>query len=39
MTTAALARVALDVDSWDTVGVGSGRLEWVVRPKELGDGG
>ena len=38
MTTAALARVALDIDAWDKVGVGSGRLEWVVRPKELGDG-
>lgn len=37
MTTAALARVALDIDAWDKVGVGVGRLEWVVRPKELGD--
>lgn len=39
MTTAALARVALDIDAWDKIGVGSGRLDWVVRPKELGDGG
>ena len=38
MTTAALARLSLDIDAWDKVGVGSGRLEWVVRPKELGDG-
>ncbi|HEX7174996.1 MAG TPA: histidine phosphatase family protein [Pyrinomonadaceae bacterium] len=38
MTTAALARVALDIDAWDEVGPECGRLEWVVRPKELGDG-
>jgi len=38
MTTAALARVALDIDAWDKIGAGVGRLEWVVRPKELGDG-
>ena len=36
--TAALARLALDIDAWDKVGAESGRLEWVVRPKELGDG-
>ena len=37
MTTAALARVTLDIDAWRDLGVGVGRLEWVVRPKELGD--
>jgi phosphohistidine phosphatase len=37
MTTAALARVALDIDTWDDVSPGCGRLEWVVRPKELDD--
>lgn len=35
MPTAALACVALDVEKWDKARRGCGRLEWVVRPKEL----
>lgn len=35
MPTAALARVALDVEKWDKTRARCGRLEWVVRPKEL----
>jgi len=39
LPTAALARVALDLPGWSEVGEGKGRLEWVVRPRELeGDG-
>ena len=37
MTTAALACVELDIDAWDDLSPECGRLEWVVRPKELGD--
>ncbi|HJU54196.1 MAG TPA: histidine phosphatase family protein [Pyrinomonadaceae bacterium] len=33
--TAALARIALDDDSWGEVGARGGRLEWLVKPKEL----
>jgi phosphohistidine phosphatase len=33
--TAALARIALDVDRWDEAGARGGRLEWLVKPKEL----
>jgi phosphohistidine phosphatase len=33
--TAALALVALDADSWAEVGARGGRLEWLVKPKEL----
>ena len=33
--TAALARVALDADGWTDAGARGGRLEWLVKPKEL----
>jgi phosphohistidine phosphatase len=36
MPTAALARVALDVEKWSRVRDGAGRIELFVRPKELG---
>lgn len=35
MPTAALACVALDIEKWGKVRAGAGRLEWLVRPKEL----
>jgi hypothetical protein len=35
MPTAALACVALDVEKWSKVRTRAGRLEWLVRPKEL----
>jgi phosphohistidine phosphatase len=35
MPTAALACVSLDVEKWDRARAGAGRLEWLVRPKEL----
>ena len=35
MPTAALACVALDIEKWGKVREGAGRLEWLVRPKEL----
>lgn len=35
MQTAALACVALDVEKWSKVRAQAGRLEWLVRPKEL----
>ena len=35
MPTAALACVALDVEKWAKVRARAGRLEWLVRPKEL----
>ena len=37
MPTAALARIDLDVDSWADVKEQTGRLDWLVRPKDLGD--
>lgn len=37
MQTAALACVALDVETWGKVRAAAGRLEWLVRPKELGE--
>jgi phosphohistidine phosphatase len=37
MPTAALACVALDVERWSKVRERAGRLEWLLRPKELGD--
>jgi phosphohistidine phosphatase len=37
MPTAALACVALDVEKWVQARVGAGRLEWLVRPKELAE--
>ena len=33
--TAALARVVLDADRWDEAGARGGRLEWLLKPKEL----
>lgn len=38
MQTAALARLSLDVKSWKEIREGAGRLESVVRPKELPHG-
>lgn len=38
MPTAALACVRLDLDEWGEVGEGAGRLEWLVKPKELESG-
>lgn len=37
MPTAALARINLDIEKWGGVGERSGRLEWIVKPKELAD--
>ena len=37
MPTAALARIALDVEKWGKAREGAGRLEWLVRPKELAE--
>ena len=37
MPTAALACVALDVEKWGKVRAQAGRLEWLVRPKELAE--
>ncbi len=37
LPTAALARIELEVESWSDVRERSGRLEWVVRPKELNE--
>lgn len=37
MPTAALACIKLDVEKWAEVGAGAGRLEWLVRPKELAE--
>jgi phosphohistidine phosphatase len=38
MPTAALACVVLDVEKWGKARAGAGRLEWLVRPKELAAG-
>jgi phosphohistidine phosphatase len=35
MPTAALARIALNIEKWNEVRERSGRLEWLVTPKEL----
>jgi phosphohistidine phosphatase len=37
MPTAALACVALDVEKWGKARARAGRLEWLVRPKELAE--
>ena len=37
MRTATLACVALEVEKWSKVQEGAGRLEWLVRPKELAE--
>jgi phosphohistidine phosphatase len=36
LPTAALACVALGVEKWGKARAGAGRLEWLVRPKDLG---
>lgn len=33
--TAAMARIDVDVDSWDEIDAGLGELRWLVTPKEL----
>lgn len=38
MPTAALARIFLAVEKWSEVRGQSGRLEWLVKPKELAQG-
>jgi phosphohistidine phosphatase len=35
MPTCALAKIKLDVGSWQEVRAGEGRLEWFITPKEL----
>jgi phosphohistidine phosphatase len=35
MPTAALARIILDVEKWSKVREDTGRLDWLVRPKDL----
>jgi phosphohistidine phosphatase len=37
MPTAALARVQFDAEKWNKLRERSGRLEWLVKPKELDD--
>ena len=37
MATATLACVALDIEKWSKARADAGRLEWLVRPKELAD--
>jgi phosphohistidine phosphatase len=37
--TATLSRVALDIESWRDAREGSGRLEWIVHPGQLEEGG
>lgn len=38
MPTAALARVSLEIEKWGKVREGTGRLEWLVKPKDLPPG-
>jgi hypothetical protein len=35
MPTAALACLELNIEKWNKVRAGAGRLEWLVKPKEL----
>ncbi len=35
MPTAALARIVLELDHWNLVRDRAGRLDWIVKPKEL----
>lgn len=37
MVTAALAQISLDIEKWSKVSERSGSLDWLVKPKELGD--
>lgn len=39
MATATLALIALDIEKWNKLRDGGGRLEWIVKPKELEAGG
>jgi phosphohistidine phosphatase len=39
MATATLARITLDIEKWSKLREGCGRLEWIVKPKELEAGG
>jgi phosphohistidine phosphatase len=36
MTTAALACIELSIERWGEVTSGAGKLQWIVKPKELG---
>lgn len=38
LPTAALARILLDADKWNEASTRGGRLEWLVKPKELAGG-
>jgi phosphohistidine phosphatase SixA len=35
MPTAAVASILFNMDNWDTISKKSGKLEWLIRPKEL----
>ena len=35
LPTAGLARIELDVEKWDKVHEGAGRVEWLIKPKDL----
>lgn len=37
MATATLALITLDIEKWSKLRDGSGRLEWIVKPKELSE--
>ncbi|MEO6394089.1 MAG: histidine phosphatase family protein [Pyrinomonadaceae bacterium] len=37
MATAAFARIELNVESWAEAAPGGGRLDWLVKPKDLSD--
>src|SRR5205085_11394840 len=37
MPTAALAHITLDIDKWSEARTSMGRLEWLVKPKELAE--
>ncbi len=39
MATGTLAFVTLDIEKWNKLRDGGGRLEWIMKPKELGAGG
>jgi phosphohistidine phosphatase len=39
MATATLALITLDIEKWSKLRDGCGRLEWIVKAKELGAGG
>ncbi len=35
LPTAALARIELNVEKWDKVREGAGRVQWLIKPKDL----